>query len=226
MIRMRKLGKDGFTLTEMLVATAVASLMIILIMTFLVNTLATNAVDTARADLLREAQLALDAMNKDIRLSANSDSINRWEDPHSPDADATNGFGWTSDESTLILATAALDSSRDVIFSDATHYITFKDNVIYYLDDGALYRRTLAGDIENNSARTSCPEFAATSACPADRRLVNNVSGFTVRYLNGDGEEVDPDQARLIEARLQLSATKYGRDITADYETRMVFRNE
>lgn len=210
----------------MLVATAVTSLMIILIMTFLVNTLARNATDTARADLLREAQLTLDVMNKDIRLSANVDSINRWEDANSPNAAATNGFGWESDESTLILATAANDTDKNVLFSDVTHYITFKDNVIYYLNNGSLYKRTLAGEVNNNAASTTCPQAAATAACPADRRLVNNVSSFDVRYLNGDGNDVDPDQARLVEAEIRLEAVKYGRSITAEYKTRMVFRNE
>ncbi len=212
----------------MLVATAVTSLIIILIMTFLVNTLVTNSVDTARADLLREAQLALDVMNKDIRLSANADSINRWEDPNSPDADTTNGFGWVSDDSTVILAIAASNTDGEILFSDATHYITFKDNAIYYLSDGSLYKRTLAGEIdgETNAANTTCPPALATADCPADRRLVNNVESFTIRYLNGDGAEVDPDQARLIEAELNLAENKYGRDITASYVTRMVFRNE
>lgn len=222
---MRKL-QDGFTLIEMLVATAITSLMIILIMTFLVNTLAQNATDTARADLLREAQLTLDVMSKDIRLSANVDSINRWEDSNSPNAVDTNGFGWTSDDSTLVLATAANDTDKNVLFSDATHYITFKDNVIYYLDNGSIYKRTLAGDIADNAAITTCPPESASSTCPADRKLVNNVSDFTVRYLNGDGVEVDPDQARLIEAEINLAVTKYGEDITAQYKTRMVFRNE
>lgn len=222
---MRKL-QDGFTLVEMLVATAVTSLMIVLIMTFLVNTLATNATDTARADLLREAQLALDAMNKDIRLSANADSINRWEDSNSPNAEATNGFGWSSDSDTLVLATAATDTNKSVLFSDATHYITFKDNIIYYLQDGSLYKRMLAGDVANNAAQTTCPEALAHPGCLADRKLVNNVQSFTIRYLNGNGEEVDPDQARLIEAILNLSATKYGREISASYKTKMVFRNE
>lgn len=221
-------NQHGFTLLEMLVATAVTSVMIILIMTFLVNTLVTNNISTARADLLREAQLALDAMNKDIRLSANVDSINRWQDDNSPNADSTNGFGWTSDANTLILATAAVDADGSILFSDASHYITFKDNTIYYIDGSTLYKRTLAGEINgiNSSVRTSCPIDQENADCPSDRKLVNNVSSFIVRYLNGDGNEVDPDQARLIETELHLKSKKYGRDITANYKTRMVFRNE
>lgn len=227
---MKKLHKPqhGFTLTEMLIATAVASLMIILIMTFLVNTLRTNSIDTARADLLREAQIALDVLNKDIRLSANADSVNRWQDEYSPQAEATNGYGWTSDSSTIVLATAATSVDGDILFSDATHYITFKNNIVYYLDGDALYRRTLAGEIDGAdvAAVTTCPLAAANNDCPADRLLVNNVESFILRYLNGDGDEVDPDHARLIEAELHLATNKYGRDITANYVTRMVFRNE
>ncbi len=222
----RHLRQTGFTVVELLVATAVTSLMLILIMTFLVNTIATHTIDTARADLLREAQLTLDLLGKDIRLSANVDDNNRWQDPNSPNAASTNGFGWESGPNTLILAISAEDTSRNILFSDATHYITQKNNAIYYVSGGSLFKRTLAGDHADNRSVTSCPATVATPACPADSELVKNVSSFNVRYLNGQDQEVEPDQARLVEATLSLSATKYSRQIDAEYVTRMVFRNE
>jgi prepilin-type N-terminal cleavage/methylation domain-containing protein len=225
---MRRLHADqhGFTLTELLAAIAITAILMIGVMTFLVNTIANNSVDTARADLLREAQLSLDIMTRDIRLSASVDSSNRWEDDNSPNAPSTGGFGWESDDDTLILATAAEDANDNILFQDISHYITYKNNVVYFLSDGSLYRRTIAGDIANNSATTSCPADEETPACPADRELVKHVSDFTVRYLDGDDLEVEASLARSVEVTLDLSREKYGRTIDATYSTRTVFRNE
>ncbi len=222
----RILSEHGYTLMELVVATAVAGILLLGIMTFLTTTLVNNSIRSARADLLREAQLTLDVLTRDIRLSANVDETNRWEDDFSPDADITNGLGWVSDESTLVLATVAEDIDRNILFQDATHYITHKNNNIYFVDNGSLYKRTLAAPIDNNRSASTCPADEASPSCPADRRLVQNVRSFTVRYFNSMDEEVAASMARSVEVSLSLQATKYGREVTADYTTRTVFRNE
>lgn len=223
---MKKLGAHGYTLFELLVATAISGLILVGVMTFLISSLVNNSVNTARADLLREAQLALDVMVKDIRLSASAEQVNRWADDHSPNADTTNGFGWSSDANTLVLATAATRTDNSVIFSDVTHYITEKDNIIYYVADDTLYRRTLAADLPDNAATSSCPPQLASSSCPADRLSVKNVTGLTFRYFDASNNEVEPEFARSVEANLNLHAVKFGRDIDVNYTTRTVFRNE
>ncbi len=216
----------GFTIIEMLVATVVASLLMIGIMTFLTTTLVNNSVRSIRADLYREAQLTLDVLTKDIRLSAAADEQNRWEDEFSPNAASTAGLGWESDADTLVLATAAEDGSGDILFQDATHYITHKDNNIYYLQNGSLYKRILPADVPDNSANRTCPAASASASCPADRELVKNVSNFDIHYYNSMDEEVGPAEARSEEVSLTLQKTKYNRTVTAEYTTRTVFRNE
>lgn len=221
-----KHGEGGFTVIEMIVACIVAGLLLIGIMTFLVNSLVNNSVRQARADLIREAQLALDLAAKDIRLSAAAGENNVVEDPHSPNAGSTNGLGWESDSDTLVLATAVEDDEGNILFEDATHYITEKNNIVYYVQDGSLYKRTIANDIENNKARTTCPKASATSTCLADPELAKNVSSLTVRYYDALDNEIDPASARSIGITLTLQARKYNRVVNATYETRMVFRNE
>lgn len=221
-----RLNQSGYTLMELMVATVITSILLLGIMGFLTTTMVNNSVRTARADLLREAQLTLDVLTKDIRLSANVDEENRWEDPYSPNAATTNGLGWTSDADTLVLATAAEDGDRNIIFQDATHYITQKNNVVYFLENGSVYKRTLAADVADNSSTTTCPAGSASPTCPADRKLVSNVEGFEVRYYNAVDKEVDPTDARSVEIELVLQKTKFSRTITAEYSTRTVFRNE
>lgn len=188
------------------------------------NTIATNAVDTARADMLREVQLTLDNMGREIRHSANADEHNRWEDPNAPNA-PTDEYSWTSDNSTLVLATAALDSERNIIFADPLHYVTTKNNIIYHVQDNTLYKRMLAAPDENNTASTSCPP-APNDGCPDDVALIHNIKNFSVRYFDNQDTEVPPAQAQSVEISLSIEQVKYGQTISADFSTRTVFRNE
>src|SRR5687768_2646199 len=191
------LTNKGFTVVEVIVATAITGMLIVIIMTFLVNAVVTNTVDQARADLLREVQLTLDVMGRDIRLSANADENNRWEDENAPGA-PTDELSWASDHDTLVLATAAVDSSNNILFSDPLHYVSNKNNNIYFVSGGTLYKRTLADPVTGNAAQTSCP--ASTSdACADDRVLATSVDDFTVRYFDNQNNEVDPTSARSIE---------------------------
>lgn len=217
-----ELGQRGFTLLEVLVATMVTSLVLILVVNFMITTFVTNAVDTARADLLREAQLTLDTIGRDIRLSANADGQNRWEDENGPGG---NEFGWASGEDTLILATAAFSSGNDILFSDPLHYITNKNNNIYFVSNGVLYKRVLADPVDGNTASTTCPP-STDDDCPDDRAMVDTVLDFTVRYFSNEGVEVAPSEARSIELSLDLQKERFGRTINATFSTRTVFRNE
>jgi type II secretory pathway component PulJ len=222
---MKQLNRPGFTVVEILVAVTVTSLLIMVIMNFMADGLVNFAVIQARRDLLSEAQIALDKVADETRISANADQNNRWEDSHAPQA-PSNLYSWSSDSTTLILATAAQDSNKNIIFSDPSKYITEKNNNIYFVSSGSLYRRVLASPVDGNAATTTCPASAATSNCPADEKLISNVSSFSVQYVDGNGDQVDPTDARSIELDINLSKSYYGRTITADYKTRMVFRND
>ena len=211
---------------ELIVATALMSILLVGIMSFLVTTITNNAVRGARADLLREAQLSLDVMVKDIRLSAHAFEANNIDDDNSPNAATTNGLGWESDADTLVLATAAENTSGNILFSDPAHYLTLKNNIIYYVSDSTLYKRTLAADNPNNRAVTSCPPDEATGSCPADRLSVANVDSLTFRYFDGENNEVSPSLARSVETTLSLQTERYGREVDVTYSTRTVFRNE
>lgn len=210
----------GFTLLELIIASAVTGILIIVIMSFMTNQIVENAMLNARSAMLREAQIALDIVNSDIRHAASVDDVNRWADAHAPGADE---YGWEPGEEVLILATPAKDAESGFLYDDPFAYITHKNNLIYFLHEGTLYRRTLAADIENNSARTSCPN--ATNGCTPDMELINDVSDFTVRYFDANDEEVVPDEARSVAVTIRIERIVYGRDVTAEYTVRSVFRN-
>lgn len=222
---MRKLTSSGFSMVELLVAISVTTILIIVIGTFLINNLQQSTLTTLKGTMLNEAQQSLDLAANDIRSSATADTNSRWPDNNGPSG-STNPLSWQSNGDTLVLASAAEDGSGTIIFADAKNYITEKNNIIYFVKDKTLYKRTLASSITNNSAKTSCPAVKATSTCPADKELLHNVTDFTVTYKNGEDVAVAPSDARSVELAITVSKPMYQRDVSVSYKTRMVFRNE
>jgi prepilin-type N-terminal cleavage/methylation domain-containing protein len=212
--------QNGFTLVELAVATAITGILIIVVMSFTINSFAQISRDSARSDLLREAQISLDAVTQDIRLSSNSYDASSILDENAPGGSDE----WTGGANVLILATAAQDRNRNIIFADPLNYTSEKNNRIYFVNDGTLYRRTLAADVANNAVQTSCPE--GQNGCPRDSKLAENVRNFSVKYYDGNSQEVSPNEARSVEVTLELQVRKYGQNIAAKYSTRTVFRNE
>lgn len=217
--------RSGFTLVEVLIAMTVSAVLIGIIIAFMLNSLTRYGVAGARAELLNEAQIALDITTNDIRLSANADKNNRWDDDNAPDA-PDDKLSWQSDAQTLVLATAAQDSNRDIIFSDPAKYISQKNNSIYFVKDHALYKRILAAPVEGNAAQTTCPAALATTNCPADKKLLSNVDTFRVTYYNDQNQQVAADEARSVELYVKLRVERYPESVVAEYTTRMVFRND
>lgn len=214
----------GFTIPELLIVIAVTGVMAIVITNYMMKNIQTSTLDAAQATIQSEVQNTLDIVATDIRLSANADLHNRNADASSPVAG--NPYGWSSNSTTLVLATAAVNSSNQIIFSDAANYITTKNNIIYFVSGGILYKRTLAASVSGNKAKTSCPANLASASCPADKALIHNVTAFNVSYLDGNNASVAPDQARSIQLSLTASRTQYKQSQSATYTTRMVFRND
>lgn len=223
MKRLKLNSQSGFTLVELIISMTVLTVVSAAVVSFTVSKTIQTARDATRADLLNNAQIGLDRMANDIRLSSKADDSNRWADTNGPISG--NSYSWQSNSSTLILASSAQDSSGNILFDDKADYITTKNNLIYYLKDGTLYKRVLAAPATGNSAITTCPPASATASCPADKTILTNVSSLTVLYYDTLNQQVDPGSARSIQLNVQLKETTFGQPITANYSTRMVFRN-
>lgn len=214
----------GFTLVELIVTLIVMTIVSLALANFIANWLQAATLAQARSNLLNNAETALDTINSDIRLSGDADTNNRWPDQYAPNA-PTDELSWQSGSQILILAKVATDKNNNVIFSDPSKYITEKDNEIYYLSGNTLYRRTLASANSDDSAQTTCPLPQASSSCPADKIIATNVKDFSVEYYDADENEVTPTNARAIQLSITLASTQDGHEISASYNTRMVFRN-
>lgn len=217
-----KNNQQGFSLVELLVTMIVMSILSLTLANFIATWLQTASTTQARADLLTNAESALDTIANDIRLSGSVDQNNRWADNYSP----SGQYGWQSSGTVLVLAKVATDNSNNILFSDAAKYISQKDNEIYFVSGSTLYRRTLASSDATDSAITTCPSANATASCPADKVVATNVASFGLTYYDADENVVTAANARSVEAAITISTTKSGKQVSASYTTRMVFRNE
>lgn len=219
---MKKMNTQGVSMVELILTISIVSIMSIVVMNFMVNWLQQNAISETRSALLADAQNAIDQMGDAIRLSSAADQNNRWPDENAPG----NQFGWESDADTLVLASAVENQAGEIVFSDPSNYTSEKNNQIYYLQSGVLYRRVLAAPVDGNKLVTTCPANLASSSCPADRVLAKNVQSFNVKYFSGENQEVSPTDARSIELSLTLQKNQFSQLIQSVYKTRMVFRND
>ncbi|MGK2896341.1 MAG: PulJ/GspJ family protein [Candidatus Saccharimonadales bacterium] len=219
---MRLHRQSGMTLVELLIATTITALLFTGMAMFTGTYLQNNAIETARSRLLADNIDILDQITEDIRQASGADENNRYPDSYAPGGSGSP-LSWASNDSTLILATIAVDGDKNVIYEDTTQYVPALDNVIYFISGGVLYRRTLAGPADNNAAVTTCP--VNVTECAHDRTLSKYVSKFDVHYLDEDDEEVDPSDARSVEVTLGLAVMKYNQEISTEYTVRTVFRN-
>jgi prepilin-type N-terminal cleavage/methylation domain-containing protein len=214
----------GFTLVELIVVMAVSGIVMLAVASFLMDNIYQTALASERDSQAREVQQSLDLAANDIRISANADTNNRWPDANSPGG--ADQYGWASSSSTLVLATAVQDSSGRVIFADAKNYITEKNNIVYFVSNGTLYKRLIANPVSGNTWLTTCPAASSSTSCPADKELLHNVTAFSVAYLDEQNTTVPPSDARAIQLHVTVSKKVFKQTLTNDYTTRMVFRND
>lgn len=223
MNRLQVVGTRGVTLVELMISIVITGILVSVVIMFTVSNLSGFSATSIKENLLAQAQTGLNTMNDSILLAGAADVNNRIADSNGPGA-PTNLFGWTGGSQTLILATAAEDTSGNILFSDASKYISYKNNVIYYLSGTTIYKRTLAASVSGNKAKTTCPASAASASCPADPVILQNVSAFSVTYLDKTNASVTPGNARGIEMTVTLKDKRFNTHV--DYKTRSVFRND
>ncbi|MFO0971187.1 MAG: prepilin-type N-terminal cleavage/methylation domain-containing protein [Candidatus Saccharimonadales bacterium] len=221
---MKKLNQQGVTLVEVIISITIISVLSLVLMNFMVNWLQQHLITQTRSALLTQAQDTLDQVTNDIRLASGADAQNRILDDNAPNA-PTNRQSWRSGNAVLILATAAEDKNRNIIFSDPVQYISEKNNVIYFVNNATLYRRVLAASVADNRERTTCPLSAANNICSSDRKMAEYVTEFRVRYFNAENQEVQPEDARSVQLEIKLRKKAFGQTIESTDRTRMVFRN-
>jgi prepilin-type N-terminal cleavage/methylation domain-containing protein len=213
--------QEGFTITELLIAVAVASIASVLIMYVFVFMYGSLIKEQTRSQMVLESQVFLKRMVDDIRVANQILTSNSLPDSYAP------AGGWvTSDPANIIVLTQPVtDSANDFIFDDGTGY-PYQNEIVYFSAASTMYRRTLANSAPlDNRAITTCPD--GITGCQQDTRLTDRLLNMQfVFYDINDVITLVPEQARSVGLTVNLSQRVYGQDIAISNQTRVTLRNE
>lgn len=203
--------QQGFTLVEVLFVAPVVLLTIAIFVGVLISLTGEVLVARSSNNLAFSAQNALDTIEQDVRLSGSFLATNSMplSAPQGFNNDTT-AFANTVSSPTpgdrLVINAIATSGGADQLSRspvwkaddpnpcgasnvDQNKVVTF--NIIYFVKDNTLWRRILMpanyatiGCPPAPSQQPSCHPSQTSSICVArDTRLLDNVTGFTVRYF-------------------------------------------
>lgn len=215
-------NEKGFTIVELILATAIAGILSVVMFTISVYYFGSTLQAHASAEMALESQLILTQLVEDIRLSDGIGLTNSISDANAP------AGGWvTNDPSNIIIVKSpAIDSNRDIIYDPSTNY-PYHNELIYFSNGQAMYRRTLKNpDAPGNIAVTTCPPQNATSSCPADKEFTKSMTNLTFTFFDvNNAQTADPTLARSVELVVNMQRRVYGKALTIINSTRTTLRN-
>lgn len=225
------MNQRGYTLVEMLVAISLSTLLMLALGGFATNSVVSTNQDYNKTLVLANSKEAVGIVARQVRLAKSVLANNTIADANAPGA-PSNQFSWASTAGSgnpLVLAVPSRASDGSVIWTDGTHSAIYTDNVIFYLNATTkrLYKRTLANSsAPGNSAVTTCPPTSATSLCPADADVVDDVANMTTNYLKADGTSTStPSNTEAVDYTVTESRTISGKTYTGTYSTIATLRN-
>lgn len=233
----------GFTLIEVLVISPI----LILTIGGFVYTLTTIVSDALAIrdtnTMVYETQTALDRIEQDARLSIQfPSSTGALPSPQGSDSGFTGTASFSAGSNVLIMSTLStsinpLDPSRQVVYyaspnacgSTQVYNAPLITTVIYYINNGSLYRRTYvppwtttAGANQVCNApwqQDSCsPGYTNTTQCQtSDAKLMDNVQSLTTAYCGSLSDTTcttTPESATTISATIVGNKTTAGQTVT------------
>ncbi len=212
----------GFTVTELTIAIAIASMLILSFVTVSLYMYGDTVRSTLYAQLATESQNILRSVVEELRQSSSIRSSNANPDPNAP------GGTWSTSNSSLILiiSTPALDGSNNFIMNSDTGY-PYQNEIVYFVSGNTLYKRTLVDtNAAGNAEKRSCPISLQTASCPADIVMSRNFSDMNfVFYDQDDAITTNIPNARSIKLILQMQRQSFGKTLHFDNTIRITIRN-
>ena len=198
----------GFTIPELLIVMSVIGILIGLIITFTVSfsrfAASLQVVSDSFVDRLNLSDYIRDKVGSSSGLIIQTSITDN--NPLNPDTSITPQVFWTklhAVPSTITMpsngATTPIlyfkkfsqDTSGAYIYNGVNPY---EDEFVLYLNgtDKSLYIRTLANQsAANNKLKTTCLPANASANCPADGKIMPNVSSVETRYFSRSGTIID-----------------------------------
>jgi prepilin-type N-terminal cleavage/methylation domain-containing protein len=221
------MNERGFTLLELLISASIIGVLAIVITNFYSNQLVNYARAETNTILQSNTKQAVETMEKDIKSAQAVESVNRWPDTHGPVSG--NSFSWASDSDTIVMAVPAQDASGNLLYADSLRNVLQTNDVVFYIEPATniLYRRLIANPVAGNAAKTTCPPAVATSTCPADGKVVEDVAQLSaVYYDNSNAVTSTPANAGSVQITLQQSRAKFGKTYRSILTSQATLRNK
>ncbi|HLB66367.1 MAG TPA: type II secretion system protein [Candidatus Saccharimonadales bacterium] len=212
----------GFTLVELILAISLVSIISVGLISLLFNDFAIMTRNNSSLDMSVDSQNLLRSTVEALRYGAGVRQTNTIADTNAP------GGGWTTSNTdfVIIIAVPVVDNTRSYIIDGDTGS-PYLNELVYYKNGSTLLRRSLANpDAVGNSLKSSCPANLATSACPADQILVDNVKTMLFTLYDQDNASTeDPLIARSIKIDLSMEKDTFGAPLTLVNSIRVTLRN-
>lgn len=222
-------GQKGFTIVELNIAFTVLGLVAAGLMTVIALYIVNSTRTGYLIEMTNDSQNLLRTLSEELRYGAGVRSDNTIADENGPNYPADPEGGWNTSEINFVIITAipALKSDGEYIINEGTGS-PYLNEYVYYRQGNLLYRRILAHpDAVGNTAKTSCPASAASSLCPADRAIVDNLNTINFTFYDQDNVVTTfASEARSIKIDLNLSRDTFGNPINFDNSIRTTLRNK
>lgn len=254
--------QQGFTLVELMVTMAVGAVLVVAAVGMYLTVLGQSPIVKTRNTLSTNLQNTLSRINDDVRRSSNVTVYNLTADPNAPtaktgyenvpgpDPDTNDQYYWRMGENRLLLNQTPVDNSGNPIYDNVEYAAGKKNTIIYYVRDGALYRRVIAAAYGSNAVSTATCTRVATGGCiNSDIKMLDNLKAslgagaFKIVYYDRNGNPVPytskdsagndiPDYSgfpltRSIGVTIQLESGQVsGQTVSVSNNMRMQFRSQ
>ena len=205
---MSRINQRGVTIVELLIVMIVSGLLMGLITRFALNYWSRTTFLEASQETLVSRLNSGDYLRDSIDGAAGMINQNDLPDAHVGKLDpadnsqthwlpihaipGTTNVGTTGTITPLIYYDRpSINTSKNIVLNGT---IPYHDVIVLYLNGTTkqLRARTIANSaVTNNRVRTSCPAAQATSGCPADAVVAEDVSSVGMRYFSRSGNTID-----------------------------------
>ncbi len=217
-----KSDQSGFTLTELIVAIGAGAVVALAVLSVSLFFVADIFRASATTTMSIEAQNMLRVVVDDMREGTSILATNNLPDVNAP----TGGWNTSNADVVLIVSLPATDNNNEHILDDSAGEL-YQNEIIYYADEGVLWKRVLANSMATgNTSITSCPAAIATATCPSDRLVGEDYKSMVFDFYDQDNVlTTDPLLARSVGINIVLEQQIYGNTVTFDNAIRITLRN-
>ncbi len=214
--------ENGFTLPELVMSISLIGIISVSVMAVIINYFVIITRNGIIADMTVDSQNLLRSTVEELRYGAGVRQTNTITDSNSP----PTGWNTSNANFVIIIAVPASDQQKEYIIDTLTGS-PYNNELVYFKQGADLYKRTLANpSAVGNSLLTSCPSGSASVTCPADKKLLENVSDMDFTLYDQDNAiTTDPLLARSVNVALSMRKDSFGDPLSLSNNIRVTLRN-